>query len=88
MVIDSASDPILSRKLNELLTDAGIVLEPVTPAQAEIARGAFKDFGRNSGSPARLNFGDCFAYALARDYREPLLFKGRGFTHTDIRPAI
>lgn len=53
-----------------------------------IARDAYRDFGRGSGHPARLNFGDCFAYALAKAQREPLLFKGADFTHTDAQPAI
>jgi ribonuclease VapC len=46
------------------------------------------DLGKGSGHPARLNFGDCFAYALAKDSREPLLFKGRDFAHTDIVAAL
>jgi hypothetical protein len=54
----------------------------------EIAREAYRDFGRGSGHPARLNFGDCFAYALARATGEPLLFKGDGFSQTDIEPAL
>ena len=45
-------------------------------------------FGRGSGSPARLNFGDCFSYAAAKMTGEPLLFKGDDFTHTDIRSAL
>jgi uncharacterized protein with PIN domain len=49
---------------------------------------AYRDYGRGSGHPARLNFGDCFAYALARSIGEPLLFKGEDFRHTDIAPAL
>jgi ribonuclease VapC len=52
------------------------VIEAVTKVQARIAPEAYSDFGRGSGHPARLNFGDCFAYALARATGEPLLFKG------------
>lgn len=52
-----------------------------------LARQACRDFGRGSGSPARLNFGDCFAYALAADARQPLLFKGDEFGHTDVAAA-
>jgi len=59
----------------------------VTPAQAKIAREAYRDFGRGSGHPARLNFGDCFSYALARDKNSPLLFKGDDFRHTDVDAA-
>jgi ribonuclease VapC len=43
---------------------------------------------RGSGHPANLNFGDCFSYALARDKREPILYKGDDFVHTDLRPAL
>jgi ribonuclease VapC len=63
------------------------VIEPVTEAQARIAREAYRDFGRASGHPAKLNFGDCFAYALSKVTGESLLFKGEDFTHTDITPA-
>jgi ribonuclease VapC len=45
-------------------------------------------FGRGSGHPARLNFGDCFAYALAKSSGEPLLCKGNDFVHTDVRSAV
>jgi ribonuclease VapC len=55
--------------------------------QAHIARAAYRDFGKGSGHPARLNFGDCFAYALAKATDEPLLFKGDDFIHTDVEPA-
>ena len=48
---------------------------------------AYRDFGKGSGHPAKLNFGDCFAYALAKFTNEPLLFKCDYFAHTDIRPA-
>jgi ribonuclease VapC len=75
---------VISRRLDDLLAVAGIDLEPVTVAQAHLARAAYRDFGRGSGHPARLNFGDCLAYALAIDRREPLLFKGNDFSHTDV----
>jgi ribonuclease VapC len=67
---------------------AQIVIEPVTEAQARVAREAYRDFGKGSGHPARLNFGDCFAYALAKVTGEPLLFKGNDFAQTDIKSAI
>lgn len=54
----------------------------------ELAATAHEQFGRGSGSPAKLNFGDCFSYALAKAYDEPLLFKGDDFSHTDVRPAL
>jgi len=87
IVVDGNRDPILSRRLDELIHKAAIVIEVVTPGQAQIAREAYRDYGRESGHPARLNFGDCFAYALAKDMGEPLLFKGDDFVHTDIAVA-
>lgn len=86
-VIDGARDPVASRRLDELLAAARITIEPVTEEQAGMAREAYRDFGKGSGHAAGLNFGDCFAYALARDTGEPLLFKGDDFTRTDIRAA-
>lgn len=88
IVIDGSRDPVASRRFDDLLREAQLVVEPVTEAQARIAREAYRDFGRGSGHPARLNFGDCFAYALARLTGEPLLFKGDDFGHTDITPAL
>ena len=87
-VIDGSRDPIASRRFDDLLREARFVIEPVTEAQAHIAREAYRDFGRGSGHPARLNFGDCFAYALAKATNEPLLFKGDDFTRTDITSAL
>lgn len=88
IVLDGSLDPILSRKLDELLTVTGITIEPVTEDQAMIARAAYRDFGKGSRHPARLNFGDRFAYALAKAMNEPLLFKGNDFSQTDVRPAV
>lgn len=88
IVVDGSRDPILSRRLDDLMTEAAIDIEPVTEAQAHIARQAYRDYGRGSGHPAQLNFGDCFAYALARATGEPLLFKGDDFRHTDIAAAV
>jgi ribonuclease VapC len=84
IVIDRLGDPLLSRRLDELFAAAGLLVEPVTPTQASIARDAYRDFGRGSAHPAGLNFGDVFAYALARESGEPLLFKGGDFGQTDI----
>lgn len=83
-VIDAGRDPVASRRFDELLAAAQIMIEPVTETQARIARAAYRDFGKGSGHPAQLNFGDCFAYALAKETGEPLLFKGDDFHHTDI----
>jgi ribonuclease VapC len=86
-VIDSARDPVASRRFDDLVREAQLTIEPVTEVQARVARDAYRDFGRGSGHPARLNFGDCFAYALAKTVNEPLLFKGSDFLHTDITPS-
>ena len=87
-VIDGSRDPVASRQFDDLLRDARVTIEPVTPVQARMARDAYRDFGKGSGHPAKLNFGDCFAYALARAMGEPLLFKGGDFPHTDIASAL
>ena len=88
IVVDGNRIPLVSRRLDDLIRDAGIVIEPVTETQARIAREAYRDFGKGSGHPAQLNFGDCFAYALARDRGEPLLFKGDDFSNTDLKSAL
>jgi ribonuclease VapC len=66
---------------------AQIVVEPVTVEQAHLAIQAFRDYGKGR-HPAGLNFGDCFAYALAKSTGEPLLFKGSHFAKTDVRSAV
>jgi ribonuclease VapC len=78
----------VGRGLDTLLREVGTVIEPFTHAQARIAREAYRDFGRGSGHPARLNLGDCFSYALAIERNEPLLFQGDDFAHTDVRSAL
>jgi ribonuclease VapC len=88
VVIDGRGDPIASGRFDDLLREASIAIEPVDQVQAETAREAYRAFGRGSGHPARLNFGDCFAYALARRRGEALLFKGDDFIHTDVIPAL
>jgi ribonuclease VapC len=87
LIIDASRDPVASRRFDDLIREAQIIVEPVTEAQARIAREAYRDFGKGSGHPAKLNFGDCFAYALAKVTAEPLLFKGDDFARTDIEPA-
>jgi ribonuclease VapC len=87
-VIDASRDPIASRRFDELADTAELRVEPVTRDQARIARDAYRDFGTGSGHTAGLNFGDCFAYALAKSTGEPLLFNGNDFGHTDITPAL
>lgn len=84
----SSRDPVASRRFDDLVRTAGLVVEPVTEDEARIARDAYRDFGKGSGHPAQLNFGDCFAYALAKLSGEELLFKGNDFVHTDVRSAL
>ncbi len=86
VVTDSNRDALLSRKLDDLIRDTRMRIESVTTRQAQIARQAYRDFGKGRHK-AGLNFGDCFAYALAKDLDEPLLFKGDDFNHTDIEVA-
>jgi ribonuclease VapC len=88
VVIDGSRSPIASRRFDDLFRVAELVVEPVTATQALIAREAYRDFGKGSGHSAGLNFGDCFAYALAKEASEPILFKGGDFTHTDLIPAL
>ncbi len=87
IVVDANRDPVLSGRFDDLVTEAELLIEPVTEHQAQLARRAYRDFGKGSGHPAGLNFGDCFAYALARTTGEALLFKGDDFSHTDVRSA-
>jgi ribonuclease VapC len=84
IVVDASRDPVVSRRFDELVQVAALSIAPVTAEQAHIAREAYRDFGRGSGHPARLNFGDCFAYALAKERADALLFKGNDFAHTDV----
>jgi ribonuclease VapC len=86
VVVDSNRNPVLSRRLDDLLRDVKIGIEPVTLSQARIAREAYRDFGKGRHR-AGLNFGDCFAYALAKETGEALLFKGDDFCHTDVEAA-
>ncbi len=88
VVIDSNRDAIASRRFDEFIREAQISIEPVTEHQAQIARNAYRDFGKGSGHSAKLNFGDCFAYALAKSLNEPMLFKGSDFTHTDVKSVL
>jgi len=86
VVIDSERDALASRRFDDFFRTTRITVEVVTPEQAHIARQAYRDFGKGRHK-AGLNFGDCFAYALAKDLDEPLLFKGKDFSHTDVERA-
>ena len=87
-VVDGRRNPVLSGAIDELLATWRIEVAPFTVRQAQLAREAYQRFGRGSGHPARLNMGDCFSYALARDLGEPLLFKGADFALTDIELIV
>ena len=87
IVVDGWRDPAARRKFDDLIEEFAIEIVSFTPEHARIAREAYRDFGKGSGHPARLNFGDSIAYALASSEREPLLFVGDDFPHTDIEPA-
>ena len=88
VVVDRSADRTIPRRFDTFCRRIGFEIVPFDEAQAQIAREAYRDFGKGSGHPARLNFGDCFAYALAKALDEPLLYKGRDFAHTDVRPAL
>ena len=85
IVLDGRQPGRTSRRLDRLIRDLRIVVVPTDEEQVRVARAAYRDFGRGSGHPAGLNFGGCFAYALASLTGEPLLFKGDDFAHTDVR---
>ena len=86
MVVESQLGADGMRQTETFFRRAGIVIEPVTIAQGELARQAFLDFGKGRHKAA-LNYGDCFSYALAKATGEPLLFKGNDFGQTDIVSA-
>ena len=83
IVIEARYGPAGGQKFDELVHVAQIRIEPVTVEQAAAARLAFRTYGKGR-HPATLNFGDCFAYALAKVSGEPLLCKGDDFSQTDI----
>jgi ribonuclease VapC len=88
IVVDHLPNPRASVRFDQLIRDLEISIEPVTADQATIAREAYRRYGKGTGHPARLNFGDCFAYALAKELDEPLLFIGQDFVHTDVRRVL
>ena len=88
MVLDRRGDEKALAGFEEYTKRYNIRIEPFTAEHAAVARHAWREYGRGSGHPARLNFGDCLAYGFAKAEREPLLFKGGDFIHTDIEPAM
>ncbi len=88
IVADRDRDPVMSRLLDLVIRDAAIAIVSLDETQARLAREAYRDFGKGSGHKARLNLGDCFAYALAKATGEPLLYKGTDFGQTDVASAL
>ncbi len=87
-VVDRRNDQDAIRLVEESLERFSLIVESVTFEHVLVARGAWNRFGKGSGHPAGLNFGDCFAYALASVRDEPLLYIGHDFIHTDIAAAM
>ncbi len=85
IVLRSRGGEAKALALDELLEVTRSEVVPVDEVQARLAGRAYARYGRGSGSRARLNYGDCFSYALAITRDEPLLFKGDDFVHTDVR---
>lgn len=88
IVLDRHPARRAGEKLDRYLVTGQVELADVTESQARIARSAYRNFGWGTGHPAGLNFGDCFAYALAIDRDESLLYKDNDFKHTDVRSAL
>src|SRR2546425_130378 len=87
IVADRHSNPAKAPALDALIETVGLDIEPVTVAQARLARAAYQAYGKGR-HPAGLNYGDCFAYALAKATGLPLLFKGDDFSQTDIEAVL
>ncbi len=87
VVVESQSPNGGGRQFDTFMRRAGITIASVTEEHALLARQAYADFGKGR-HPARLNFGDCFSYALAKACREPLLFKCNDFSQTDVDVAL
>jgi ribonuclease VapC len=87
LTVDTNGDDRASRRFNDAVQTLGIEVIAFTREHAEHARDARRNYGRGQ-HPARLNFGDCMVYGVAKAEREPLLFKGDDFSQTDIEPAL
>ncbi len=88
IVIDAAGDADASANLDRFLDKLLVEIVPVTPRQARLGRSAYARFGKGSGHAAKLNYGDCFSYALAMERDEALLYKGADFGHTDVKKVL
>jgi ribonuclease VapC len=87
MVVEGRGGRQAGADLDNFLAEAGVEIVAVTADTARLAREAWRIWGKGN-HPARLNLGDCFSYALARERGEPLLFKGEDFARTDVRRAL
>jgi ribonuclease VapC len=88
IVISGGRDKLTNSEVDEIIEMLGVEIVPFSGSQARLARTAYAEFGKGSGHPAQLNFGDCFAYALAVETGKPLLFKGDDFAKTDVKVAL
>ena len=86
--VDRMDDPKRSAVLDAFFRTFPMVMVPIDRVQAALARDARRIYGRGTSHPARLNMGDCFAYALAKALNKPLLYKGDDFSQTDVRSAL
>jgi ribonuclease VapC len=87
ITVDNQAGLAAGRQFDAFVEEAGLQIEPTTEAHASIARRAYLDYGKGN-HPAKLNFGDCFAYALAKATGRPLLYKGADFSKTDVQSAL
>ena len=87
IVMLARSGPDAQERVDRLLGELSVQIVPFTHDQAVTAIAAYRQYGKGSGQPAGLNFGDCFTYALAKLKGEPVLFKGNDFSQTDIQSA-
>jgi ribonuclease VapC len=87
IVLKRQFEPGLTLVFETLLEDE-VAIEAFDARQAELAYAAYLKFGKGSGHRAKLNMGDCAAYALARSLDHPLLYAGNDFVHTDVRSAL
>jgi ribonuclease VapC len=88
IVMMARSGPEVLEKFDRLLEHLVVEIVPFTREQAGLAVTAYRQYGRGSGHAAKLNFGDCFTYALAKLRDQPVLFKGNDFVHTDIKIVV
>jgi ribonuclease VapC len=86
-IVADARSTAHGERLDRIIEALDIEIVPVSTREGQVARVAYRRYGRGSGSPAQLNFGDCFAYALSVTTGEPLLFTGDDFGHTDVARA-